>query len=140
MSAPNFSDLAKGQEIAQRTIEVDRAALVRYAGASGDRNPIHWNERFALEVGLPGVIAHGMWTMGSVINVVSDWLGDPGKIRSYTVRFTRPVEVPDPGTVSIDVVAKVGALDEEAQTARIDLTATCDGARILGKAQAVVAL
>src|SRR5690625_5730927 len=72
MSAPNFSDLTKGQEIAHRTIEVDRAALVRYAGASGDRNPIHWNERFALEVGLPGVIAHGMWTMGSVINVVSD--------------------------------------------------------------------
>lgn len=140
MSKPVFSELTKGQEIAQRTIEVDRATLIRYAGASGDRNPIHWNERFAREVGLPNVIAHGMWTMGSVINVVSDWVGDPGKIRSYTVRFTRPVEVPDPGTVAVEVIAKIGALDEEAQTARIDLTATCDGARILGKAQAVVAL
>src|SRR5690625_7989647 len=87
MSAPVFNELVKGQEIGERTISVDRAALVRYAGVSGDRNPIHWNERFAREVGLPGVIAHGMWTMGSVINVVSDWLGDPGKIRSYTVRF-----------------------------------------------------
>lgn len=140
MSTPQFSELTKGQEIGSRTITVDRAALVRYAGASGDRNPIHWNERFALEVGLPGVIAHGMWTMGSVVNVVSDWVGDPGKIRSYTVRFTRPVPVPDSGTVEIEVTAKVGALDSEANTARIDLTATCDGARILGKAQAVVAL
>jgi len=140
MSAPTFTSLAKGQEIAQTIITVDRAALVRYAGASGDRNPIHWNERFAREVGLPNVIAHGMWTMGSVINVVSDWLQDPGKIRSYTVRFTRPVEVPDPGEVEIEVAAKIGALDEDARTARIDITATCDGARILGKAQAVVAL
>src|SRR5690625_1509217 len=140
MSAPVFAELSKGQEIGQRTITVDRAKLIRYAGTSGDRNPIHWNERFAREVGLPNVIAHGMWTMGSVVNVVSDWVQDPGKIRSYTVRFTRPVEVPDSGEVEINVVAKVGALDEEAQTARIDITATVDGARILGKAQAVVAL
>lgn len=140
MSAPNFSELSKGQEIGSRTISVDRATLVRYAGASGDRNPIHWNERFALEVGLPGVIAHGMWTMGAVVNIVSEWAGDPGKIQSYTVRFTRPVEVPDPGSVDIEVVAKVGALDESEQTVRIDLTATCGGARVLGKAQAVVAL
>ncbi len=140
MSAPVFNELVKGQEIGERTISVDRAALVRYAGASGDRNPIHWNERFAREVGLPGVIAHGMWTMGSIINVVTDWIGDPGKIRSYTVRFTRPVEVPDPGSAEIHVAAKIGALDEETLTARIDLTATCDGKRILGKAQAVVAL
>lgn len=140
MSAPVFNELVKGQEIGERTISVDRAALVRYAGASGDRNPIHWNERFAREVGLPGVIAHGMWTMGSIINVVTDWIGDPGKIRSYTVRFTRPVEVPDLGSAEIHVAAKIGALDEETLTARIDLTATCDGKRILGKAQAVVTL
>src|SRR5690625_3381035 len=140
MSAPTFTSLAKGQEIAQTTITVDRAALVRYAGASGDRNPIHWNERFAREVGLPGVIAHGMLTMGSVINVVTDWIGDPGKIRSYTVRFTRPVDDPDPSSSETHVPGKIGALDEETLTARIDLTATCDGKRILGKAQAVVAL
>lgn len=139
MSAPAFASLTKGDEIGQTTLTVDRAALVRYAGASGDRNPIHWNERFAREVGLPNVIAHGMWTMGSVINVVSDWLQDPGKIQSYTVRFTRPVEVPDAASVEIEVVAKVGALDADSQTARIDITATCDGARILGKAQAVIA-
>lgn len=140
MSAPIFENLSKGQEIGSRTVSVDRATLIRYAGASGDRNPIHWNERFAVEVGLPGVIAHGMWTMGSVVNLVSDWVQDPGKIRSYTVRFTRPIPVPDPGTVEVDVVAKIGALDPEARTARIDLTATFDGARVLGKAQVVVAL
>lgn len=140
MSAPIFENLSKGQEIGSRTVSVDRATLIRYAGASGDRNPIHWNERFAVEVGLPGVIAHGMWTMGSVVNLVSDWVQDPGKIRSYTVRFTRPIPVPDPGTVEVDVVAKIGALDPEARTARIDLTATFDGDRVLGKAQVVVAL
>ncbi len=84
--------------VGSRTIEVTAADLVHYAGASGDRNPIHWNERFAREVGLPGVIAHGMFTMGAAVNVVVDWLGDPGRVVDYGVRFTRPVEVPDPGS------------------------------------------
>ena len=137
---PVVTDLVVGQEVARRTITVDRARLVRYAGASGDFNPIHWNERVATAVGLPGVIAHGMWTMGAAVTVVVDWVGDPGAVVDYQTRFTRPVPVPDPGDASLEVVATVGALDVEAGTARIDLTVTVEGVRVLGKAQAVVRL
>ena len=137
---PVLADLAVGQQVAEGPVTVDRARLVRYAGASGDFNPIHWNERVAREVGLPGVIAHGMWTMGAAVSVVTDWLGDPGAVVDYQVRFTRPVPVPDPGEVAVGVVATVGAVDVEAGTARIDLTVSVDGARVLGKAQAVVRL
>jgi len=137
---PAVADLAVGQEVARRTLTVDRARLVRYAGASGDFNPIHWNERVATSVGLPGVIAHGMWTMGAAVTVVVDWVGDPGAVVDYQTRFTRPVPVPDPGEAALDVVATVGAVDVDAGTARIDLTVTVDGVRVLGKAQAVVRL
>lgn len=137
---PAATDLSVGQQVVSGQVTVDRARLVRYAGASGDFNPIHWNERVATSVGLPGVIAHGMWTMGAAVTVVTDWLGDPGAVLDYQVRFTRPVPVPDPGEVAVDVVATVGALDLEARTARIDLTVSVDGTRVLGKAQAVVRL
>jgi acyl dehydratase len=140
MTTPVLADLAVGQEVARATLTVDRSRLVRYAGASGDFNPIHWNERFAQSVGLPGVIAHGMWTMGAASSVVTDWAGDPGRVVDYQVRFTRPVPVPDPGEAQVEVVASVGALDAEARTARIDLTVSVAGARVLGKAQAVVRL
>lgn len=129
-----------GDEVARREIAVDRSRLVRYAGASGDFNPIHWNERVAREVGLPGVIAHGMWTMGAAVDVVVDWLGDPGAVLDYQVRFARPVPVPDPGRAVVEVVAVVGSLDEEAGTARIDLQAVVEGQRVLGKAQVQVRL
>jgi len=129
-----------GAELARREIAVDRARLVRYAGASGDFNPIHWNDRVAREVGLPSVIAHGMWTMGAVVDVVVDALGDPGAVLDYQVRFSRPVPVPDPGAATVVVVATVGAVDADAGTARVDLTVTCDGQRVLGKAQVVVRL
>ncbi|AEE45110.1 MaoC family dehydratase [Cellulomonas fimi] len=135
---PVLADLAVGQEVARREVTVDRARLVRYAGASGDFNPIHWNDRVATAVGLPGVIAHGMWTMGAASSVVVDWAGDPGAVVDYQVRFTRPVPVPDPGAATVEVVATVGALDVEAGTVRVDLTVTVDGARVLGKAQAIV--
>ena len=138
--APTFDELTVGQEVARAEVVVDRARLVRYAGASGDFNPIHWNERVATAVGLPGVIAHGMWTMGAAAGPVADWAGDPGAIVEYQVRFTRPVPVPDPGSATVEVVAVVGALDEEARTARIDLTVAVEAARVLGKAQAVVRL
>ncbi|MBD7918268.1 MaoC family dehydratase [Cellulomonas sp. Sa3CUA2] len=137
---PASADLAVGQEVARRTVTVDRARLVRYAGASGDFNPIHWNERVATSVGLPGVIAHGMWTMGAAAAVVEDWAGDPGAVVDYRTRFTRPVPVPDPGEAAVEVVATVGALDVEAGTVRIDLTVSVEGVRVLGKAQAVVRL
>lgn len=138
--APVLEDLAVGQEVGRREVAVDRSRLVRYAGASGDFNPIHWNERFATEVGLPGVIAHGMWTMGAAVGVVSDWVGDPGAVLDYQTRFARPVPVPDPGAAAVEVVAVVGALDAETRTARIDLTVTAAGARVLAKCQALVRL
>lgn len=137
---PVLADLEVGQVVATRTIGVTRQDLVRYAGASGDLNPIHWNERFAAEVGLPGVIAHGMFTMGAAVGVVVDWAQDPGAVVDYGVRFTRPVPVPDPGSATLEVTATVGALDAEAGTARIDLTVTHDGTRVLGRAQVVVRL
>ena len=140
MSRPSIAELSVGQSVARRTVVVGRGDLVRYAGASKDFNPIHWNDRFAREVGLPGVIAHGMFTMGQAVNVVSDWTDDPGAILEYSVRFTRPVPVPDPGTATIEVEATVGALDPEAGTVRIDLTVAFEGARVLGKAQALVRL
>ena len=137
----NIADLAVGQEIGSRTLEITRADLVKYAGASGDFNPIHWNERFAREVELPGVIAHGMFTMGAAVQLVTDWAGDPAAVISYGTRFTKPVPVADlegaPGAV-VEVSGTVGALDLEAGTARIDLAVTMDGQKVLVKAQATV--
>jgi acyl dehydratase len=141
--SPKFEELTVGQEIGTRSIEVTRQDLVKYAGASGDFNPIHWNEAFATSVELPGVIAHGMFTMGSAVQLVSDWAGDPAAVVDYQTRFTKPVLVTDTtGTdqagAVIDVTGVVGALDPEAGTARIDLTVVAAGQKVLMKSQAVV--
>jgi len=138
--APVVSALAVGDVVGTRTVALDRRALVRYAGASGDLNPIHWNERFATEVGLPGVIAHGMLTMGAAVGLVADWAGDPAAVVDYGVRFTRPVPVPDPGEAVLEVTGTIGAIDADAGTVRVDLRVTFEGAAVLGKAQAVVRL
>ncbi|WP_405472600.1 MaoC family dehydratase [Paenarthrobacter ilicis] len=141
--SPTFEELKVGQEIGARSIDVTRQDLVKYAGASGDFNPIHWNEAFATSVELPGVIAHGMFTMGAAVQLVSDWAGDPAAVVDYQTRFTKPVLVrdttgtPDAGAV-IDVTGVVGALDAEARTARIDLTVMAGGLKVLMKSQAVV--
>nr|WP_235857252.1 MaoC/PaaZ C-terminal domain-containing protein [Occultella glacieicola] len=132
--------VAVGTELFSVTRSVDRAALVRYAGAGGDFNPIHWNEAFAREVGLPGVIAHGMLTMGIAGSVLSDWLDDPTDVLAYGVRFTRPVPVPYPGEAVLAVVGTVGAVDADAGTVRVDLRVSVDGTTVLGKAQAQVRL
>lgn len=137
---PVLADLSVGDVIGTRTVEVDRARLVRYAGASGDFNPIHWNDAFAAEVGLPGVIAHGMFTMGAAVALVEDWAGDPGAVVDYQTRFTRPVPVPNPGVATLEVTGTVGVVDADAGTVRVDLTVTFEGARVLGKTQAVVRL
>ena len=137
---PRLADLVVSQEVARSALHVDRARLVRYAHASGDENPIHQSQEAAVAVGLPGVIAHGMWTMGAAVQVVVDWVGDPGLVVDYQTRFTRPVPVPADGEAAVQVVAKVGALDPEAGTARIDLDVTLDGSRVLGKTQVVVRL
>ncbi|GAA1051261.1 MaoC family dehydratase [Arthrobacter russicus] len=141
MRAPVLAELAVGDAVGSREISFSRADLIRYAGASGDFNPIHWNERFAREVELPGVIAHGMLTMGAAVELVSDWLGDPGAILDYQTRFTKPVPVPDlaEGAV-IEVSGAVGAVDPVAKTARIDLTVLFGGEKVLVKAQALVRL
>ncbi|PFG40387.1 acyl dehydratase [Georgenia soli] len=137
---PLLTELEAGAELFRRTYAVDRDRLVRYAGASGDFNPIHYNDRFAHEVGLPGVIAHGMLTMGLAGSAVADWAGDPGAVVEYGVRFTRPVEVPDPGTAEVEVAGKVGAVDLGEGSVRVDLTVTSGGVTVLAKAQAVVRL
>lgn len=136
-----LADLAVGTEIGTRSLELTRADLVKYAGASGDFNPIHWNERFAREVELPGVIAHGMLTMGAAVQLVTDWIGDPAAVVSYGTRFSKPVPVTDPDTgpgAVVQVTGVVGALDADAGTARIDLTVTLEGQKVLMKAQATV--
>lgn len=141
--SPTFTELSTGQEIGSRTIEVTRTDLVKYAGASGDFNPIHWNEAFATGVELPGVIAHGMFTMGAAVQLVTDWAGDPAAVVDFQTRFTKPVLVtdttgtPDPGA-TIEVSGTIGKLDADAGTARVDLTVVSGGQKVLMKAQAVV--
>lgn len=129
---------AVGDEIASRTVHLTRESLVRYAGASGDFNPIHYRDDVAAAVGLPGVLAHGMLTMGIASSVVVAALGDSSKITDYGVRFTRPVVVDPQDGADVTVLAKVGAVDDT--TARIDLTVTHADTTVLGKAQLRVAL
>jgi acyl dehydratase len=125
--------LEVGEVVAEASFPLTRDSLVRYAGASGDFNPIHYRDDVAQAVGLPGVLAHGMLTMGLAVQPVVDWLGDPGKVLDYQVKFTRPVVVdPETGAV-VTVVAKVGAIEDEA--VRIDLTVTFGEQTVLGKAQ-----
>ena len=129
-----------GTELPAQSLPVRRGDLVRYAGASGDFNVIHWNERIARSVGLPDVIAHGMFTMALAARAVTDWAGDPGAVLEYGTRFTRPVPVPDDDTGAVvDVAATVSAkLDD--RRVRVDLTVTSAGQKVLGRAQAVVQL
>jgi len=128
---------AVGTALPEREFPIHRADLVRYAGASGDFNPLHWNERFATSVGLPDVIAHGMFTMAQAIRVVTDWTGDPGAVVEYRVRFTRPVVVPDPDGATLRVAGTVAAVRADGLL-EVDLTATVDGQTVLAKARAVV--
>jgi acyl dehydratase len=134
------AEVSVGDTLPPRTIHVERATLVQYAGASLDRNRIHWDERFATSVGLPDVIAHGMFTMGSAVNVVTDWLGDAGRVLEYGTRFTRPVVVPWEGGADVEVSGVVKSVDAATGRATVELTALCNGDKVLGRAVAVVAL
>lgn len=130
--------IREGDELPGLMARITRAGLVRYAGASLDFNPIHWNERFAKEVGLDDVIAHGMLTMGLGGRMVTDWLEDPGKLLDYGVRFTRPVVVPDDDEGGlVEFTGKVAQVRDDG-TARVDITAKSGGKTVLAKAQAVV--
>lgn len=126
-------ELEVGQVVAERTYAISRDTLVRYAGASGDFNPIHYRDDVAASVGLPGVLAHGMLTMGFAVQPVVDWLDARGWVSDYQVRFTRPVVVDPVEGASVTVVAKVGAVDETG--GRIDLTVSVGEQTVLGKAQ-----
>lgn len=139
-SVLSFSDVEIGQELPPRTIHISRASLVQYTGASLDRNRIHWDEPFAKSVGLPDVIAHGMFTMGAAVNVVSDWVGDAGRVVEYGTRFTKPVVVPYASGADVEVSGRVTALDAQSRRATVELKAVCGSDKVLGRAVAVVVL
>lgn len=132
-----LDEVAVGDQLPELRVPIHRVDLVRYAGASGDFNPIHWNERFATGVGLPDVIAHGMFTMATAIRVVTDWAGDPGAVVEYGVRFTRTIPVPDPGEALLEVTGTVRTVRDDGLV-EIDLRVTLDGQTVLAKARAVV--
>ena len=136
----SYDDVEVGTDLPAQSFPVQRVDLVMYAGASGDFNFIHWNERVARSVGLPDVIAHGMFTMAEAGRVVTDWVGDPGAVLQYGVRFTRPVPVPDDDRGAL--VEGSGAVTEKLddRQVRVTLTATCGGEKVLGQARAVVQL
>ena len=132
-------DVTVGTELPPLTVRFTRTDLVRYAGASGDFNPIHHSEHFAAAVGLPGVVAHGLLTMGTALRVITDWVGDPGRVRSYSVRFTKPVVVPDDGVgAEVVITGTVSAVDGSRAT--VGLEVVCDGQKVLGAARAEVEL
>ena len=140
MTHINLASLEIGQEIGTTEFLLTRDSLVRYAGASGDFNQIHYRDDVAAAVGLPGVLAHGMLTMGVAVQVAVDWVGNAGAVVDYQVRFTKPVVVdPDNGAVLV-VTGKIGEIDAENKIVRVDLEAVFDGTKVLGKAQARVQL
>jgi acyl dehydratase len=139
-SRPVFAALEVGQELPAHTFIVTRETLIRYAGASGDFNVIHWSQRHALEVGLPDVIAHGNLTMALGARYLTQWAGDPGALSEYGVRFTKPVVVPDTDVgTTVEITGKILELDGDSRV-RIDLTVTSEGQKVLAQARAWVHL
>jgi acyl dehydratase len=139
VSGRSAASTAVGDTVGPVTVPVRRETLVAYAGASGDQNPIHQDEAFARSVGLPDVIAHGMWTLGAAGSAVSEWAGGADRVLEFGTRFTKPVVVPSDGAeVVIDGVVK--AVDAETGRATVELSVTADGAKVLGRCTAVVQL
>ena len=138
MTHINLDSLEVGQEIGSIEFLLTRDSLVRYAGASGDFNPIHYRDDIAKAVGLDGVLAHGMLTMGAAVQVAVDWIGDPGRVIDYGVRFTKPVFVDARNGAVLTVSGKIGEIDAENSIVRIDITAVAADQAVLGKAQARV--
>ncbi|MGO1560697.1 MAG: MaoC/PaaZ C-terminal domain-containing protein [Actinomycetaceae bacterium] len=127
-----------GEELIRLTVPITRTTLVRYAGASGDFNPIHHDDVRAAAVDLPGVIAHGMATLGIAAAVVEEWAGSPAAVRDVSTRFSRPVVVPAGDGTEIEVVARAGAVDGD--TVRVDVDVTHEGVSVLTRARVVVDL
>jgi acyl dehydratase len=139
MAVRTLAEAAVGDTIGPVTVPVRRETLVAYADASGDQNPIHQNEEFATSVGLPDVIAHGMWTMGAVGSVVEAWAGDGGRVVEFGTRFTKPVVVPASGA-EVVVAGTVKAVDDGTRRATVEMTATSGADKVLGRCRAVVQL
>jgi acyl dehydratase len=140
MTRRSVDGVAVGTELPALSVRVRRADLVRYAGASLDLNPIHWNERVATAVGLPNVIAHGMYTMALAGRMVTEWVGDPGAVLDFVVRFTRPVVVPDDAEGAlVEFTGKVAEVREDGSV-KVDIMARFNGQTVLGRASAVCAL
>jgi acyl dehydratase len=138
---PAYNDVEVGTTLPEQSFPVQRLNLVMYCGASGDFNIIHWNERIATAVGLPDVIAHGMFTMAEAGRVVTDWAGDPGAVLEYGVRFSKPVPVPDDDKGALLTVS--GRVEDKLEGNRVvvGLTATIEGGtQVLSGARAVVRL
>lgn len=129
--------LEPGAVLPTQTFRITRADLVRYAGASGDLNPIHWSDRVAASVGLPGVIAHGMFTMALAARALDTWAGGPGRVREISCKFTKPVVVPDDEEgVEVTVAGTVANLTEDG--VHVALEVTCEGQKVLGMPKAVL--
>ena len=139
MAVRTLAQTAVGDSLDPVRIPVSREALMAYASASGDQNPSHQDQVVATSVGLPDVIAHGMWTMGAAGTVVAQWAGDPGRVVEFGTRFTKPVVVPEGGS-EIEVSGVVKALDEEGRRATVELTVASGGEKVLGRCVAVVQL
>lgn len=139
MAARALASVSVGEVVGPVTVPVTRDTLVAYANASGDQNPIHQDEEFARSVGLPDVIAHGMWTMGAAGSVVAEWAGDAGRVVEFGTRFTKPVVVPVGGT-EIVVAGTVKAVDAETGRVTVDVSVTCGDDKVLGRCVAVVRL
>ncbi len=135
-----FDELRVGAELPTRVIQLSRGDLVNYAGVSGDSNPIHFSERVAVAAGLPGVVAHGLLTMGLGASYITDWLGDPAAIAAYGVRFAGFAPVSATRQSEIEFRGLVKALDPDRSAATIALTATSDGRKLFGRATAEVLL
>ena len=136
----SIADVAVGTTLPPLSVPIVRASMIRYAGASGDFNVIHWNERIATSVGLPNVIAHGMLTMAEAGRLLTDWAGDPGAVEQFGVRFTRPVVVPDDDAGAVlELTGEVTEVLDDNRV-RVVVTAKCNGVTVLGKAQAILRL
>ena len=139
-AGPGYHETGEGAEIAPRQYQVTRADLVRYAGASGDFNVIHWNERIAKSVGLPDVIAHGMFTMALAGRFLTEWAGDPAAVTEYGVRFSAPVVVPDDDKGATVEVSGIVTAKLDGNLVAVDVTARSGDTKVLTRARATVRL
>ncbi|MCQ4121894.1 (3R)-hydroxyacyl-ACP dehydratase subunit HadB [Rhodococcus tibetensis] len=140
MALRKFEDVSVGEELPERIVRLTRGDLVNYAGVSGDPNPIHWSDEVVKLAGLDNVIAHGMLTMGLGGGFVTSWLGDPGAVTEYNVRFTSSVYVREDEAAEVEYTGKVKSVDEESKTAVVAIVARSEGKKIFGRATATVRL